>query len=240
MNATRPGRRASAIHRTAPYRAVAAALALAIAPALSFAPTLLLAAAPATHAPDPCAGVPRCFNAGPFTAEVLQLTSSSMQNARHHTIKMTMRFRNVSDQPLILGYHATSSAAVDNLGNRYIYGRPGTHDVSVQGIGIVESQKADPQFQLAAGQSRNASFQVIRFNAARTEIGTAFNYDLTIDQLTVLSGGQSIRTVRSDALSFPNLGANIPTAALLPTSATGDATVDQVAQKVLDLFKKKK
>jgi hypothetical protein len=160
-----------------------------------------------------------------------------MQGARHHSIKMTMRFRNVSDQPLMLGYHAGSSQAVDNLGNQYVYGRPGTHDTSVQGIGIVESNKADPQFQLAPGEARNATFQAIRFNAVRMAIGTGFNYDVTIDQLSVLSGGQTIRTVRQNSLSFPNLSPNMPTAMALPDANT-DVTPDQVAQKVFDLFNK--
>jgi len=201
-------------------------------------PADVMAAAPpvaALAAADPCANLIRCFNAGNFTGEVLQLVSGNMQGQRHHIVKVTVRLRNITDKPLILGYHAGSSTATDNLGNTYYYGRANTHDTSAQGIGVVESQKADPQFQLAPGQSRNATFQVIRFDAARTEIGTGFNYDLTIDELAILNGN-AIRTLRSNALSFAGLSANMPAAGMV----TGTVTPDEVAQKMLDLFHKKK
>jgi len=200
--------------------------------ALMLAAPMWVPAATTTAIPavDPCANLIRCFNAGNFTAEVLQLTSSNMQNQRHHVVKINVRFRNVSDQPLILGYHAGSSTATDNLGNTYYYGRANTHDVSAQGIGVVESNKADPQFQLAPGQARNATFQIIRFNASNTEIGSGFNYDLTIDELAVLNGSQAIRTLRSNSLSFPALSANMP----------ATVTTDQLAQKIVDLFERKK
>jgi hypothetical protein len=68
--------------------------------------------------------------------------------------------RNVSSQPIILAYKATSDGATDNLGNRYYWGTAGTYDMSVTGIGKVEGRNADPQFVLAPGESRTATFSL--------------------------------------------------------------------------------
>ena len=49
--------------------------------------------------------------------------------------------------------------------------------MSVQGIGLLEGRKADPSFEVAPGESRNATFTTIRYNSGRQQIGTSFNYD---------------------------------------------------------------
>src|SRR5262249_47148129 len=132
---------------------------------------------------DPCAGVPNCFNAGTFTAEVIQVSPTAMTaGGRHHVVSINVRFRNVSDKPLILAYQSGSSSAHDNFGNAFTWGRPGTHDTSVKGIGMVAGRSVDTQFSLAPGQSRNASFGIIRFNA-KPPIGDAWNYDVVIEEI---------------------------------------------------------
>ena len=89
----------------------------------------------------------------------------------------------------------------DNLGNRYYWGHAGTHDMSASGIGIVEGSKADPQFVLQSGESREASFGLVRYNSGRAELGTTFSYDVVIDQLELLNGGQ-IRSLRSYTIGY--------------------------------------
>ena len=42
-----------------------------------------------------------------------------------------------------------------------------THDASVKGIGYVTGRSADPQFVLQPGQTRNATFGLIRYEASR-------------------------------------------------------------------------
>ena len=168
------------------------------------------AAAPAAPAPvvDPCGDAPRCYNAGAFIAEIMQVSPSSMTaGARHQTLMLNVRFRNISGQPIILAYRSASSAGIDNFGNRYYWGRPGTHDTSVKGIGIVDNRKADPQFVLNPAQTRNATFNVVRFNAA-PPLGTAYSYDVVIDEIEVLPG-QQIRSVRQNSLNFTNLTAGV-------------------------------
>lgn len=223
-----------------PAAAPAAAAAVAPAAAAAAAP----AAAPAIPE-DPCAGAARCASAGPFVAQVSQLTADK-PGARHHGIRLNVKFRNLSAQPIILAYQSGSSGAVDNLGNRYVYGRPSTHDTSVQGIGYVTGRSADAQFVLNPGETRAATFNVIRFNSGASQVGTAFNYDVVIQQLEILPS-QQVRTVRDYSLNFASLSANMPelpmpgmTAMDGTVPATGELVATEVTKQILDLFKKKK
>ena len=151
---------------------------------------------------DACAGKPKCYSSGPYTSEVTHFTGAIQ--GRHHVLRMTLKFHNVTAQPIILAYHAGSNSITDNLGNRYYWGRAGTHDMSASGIGTVESNKADPQFILQPAESREATFQLIRFDVGKSEIGTAYTYDVVIDQLEPLPSGQ-IRALRSYSMNFPDL-----------------------------------
>lgn len=215
-----------------------ALLALGSTPALQAAQP---AAAPPTASQDPCNGAPRCYNAGVFIAEVMQVSATAMTpGARHHSVSINIRFRNVSDKPVILAYRSGSSAALDNFGNGFTWGRPGTHDTSVKGIGMVEGRSVDTQFSLAPGQSRNATFGIIRFNAT-PPIGEAWNYDVVIEEIEVLPG-QVVRSARQNSVSFTNLKAGTFPSAV--AGATGDAPASgdavEVANKVLDLFDRMK
>jgi hypothetical protein len=192
--------------------AVAVAPAPVTAPVPTGPPT---ASAPVIPIADPCAGAPRCYSAGPFLAEVSSLTGARVGNRKDHVLSITLKFRNVSSQPIILGYHTGSSTVTDNLGNRYYWGRAGTHDGSSSGIGIVEGTKADPQFVLRPGESREARWGLIRYNTGNQEIGTTFSHDLVIDQLELLNGGQ-IRNIRSYTIGYHDLPLTGSTSAATP------------------------
>ncbi|HET9862833.1 MAG TPA: hypothetical protein VFP37_05280 [Steroidobacteraceae bacterium] len=203
------------------------------------------ATAPAAPA-DPCGGSARCFNAGTFVAEVMQVQSSAMTaGARHQSVSINIRFRNISDKPLILGYRSASSAALDNFGNGFTWGRPGTHDTSVKGIGMVTARSADTQFALSPGQSRNATFGIIRFNAT-PPIGDRWNYDVVIEEVEI-QPGQVVKSVRQNSLSFPNLSAGTFAAASGGAAAAVGAALgsetppdaNAVASKLIDLFERK-
>jgi hypothetical protein len=203
------------------------------------------AAAPAATIPaataDPCGGSNRCFNAGGFLAEVMQVQTARV-GGRHETLSINVRFRNATDKPVILAYHSGSSSGVDNFGNAYYWGRSGTHDASVKGIGYVTGRNADPQFVLQPGQTRNATFGLIRYEA-RPPIGESYNYDIVIDELELLPG-QQIRSARQNSISFANLtaGSFRGTAATSTADAapTGVADANDTANKVIDLFNKLK
>jgi hypothetical protein len=176
----------------------------------------------------------------------MQVSASAMSaGTRHQSVALNVRFRNVSDKPVILAYRAGSGAALDNFGNGYTWGRPGTHDTSVKGIGMVAGRSVDTQFALTPGQTRNATFNIIRFNAA-PPIGNAWNYDLVIDEVEVLPG-QVVRTARQNSLSFANLTSGTFSGSQATAAAAVDAVTvapvaepTDVANKVIDLFNRVK
>ncbi|HEY7405749.1 MAG TPA: hypothetical protein VIB39_19645 [Candidatus Angelobacter sp.] len=157
----------------------------------------------AAAAVDACAGKQHCDSNKLFSAEVIGL-SGTIVGGRHHYVKMNIRFHNLSDHPIILAYVTGSSSGVDNLGNAYYWGRAGTHDASTAGIGLLEGRKADTQFQLDPGESRNAMFGIIRYEAARKPIGSSFTYNMTIAELRKL-GGTSVESLKQYTMNFPHL-----------------------------------
>lgn len=204
--------------------------------------------AAATAAPvDPCGGSPRCYNAGAFIAEVMQVQATAMvKGVRHHSVAFNIRFRNISDRPVILAYRSASSAGLDNFGNGFTWGRPGTHDTSVKGIGIVTGRSADTQFQLAPGQARNATFNLTRFNAA-PPIGERWNYDVVIEEIEI-QPGQMVKSVRQNSLNFSNLapgafsasaGSAAGASSTVPNDAGLPTDPGQVASKMIDLIREK-
>jgi hypothetical protein len=200
----------------------------------STTPTQVASSGSVAPLADPCAARPRCYSSGPFIAEVTQVTPS--RAGRHHVVKLNIKFRNLTNQPVILGYHSGSAVMIDNFGNRYYWGRAGTHDQSASGIGIVAGRSADPQFVLSPGESRDATFQMIRYEVGNSAIGTSFTYDASFDQLEVLPGNQ-VRSTRQYAANFKDLvpGASGAGAAqLLP-----DTGVAQSAKKLFDDIRKK-
>lgn len=192
--------------------AISTAPAVPATPATSAAPVVAVAATPAadgasagnaapaaaTAEADACAGAARCFAAGPFVAEVQQI-SSSLSGGRHHVLRFNMRFRNLTAQPLILAATYNSSIAIDNDGNRYGV----TPGQAVSGMGVTTGRNADPQFVLAPGESRNAAFQVYRRNSGNPT-GLSYTFDVSLEQLEILPS-QQIRSVRQFSLNFPDL-----------------------------------
>ena len=171
--------------------------------ATAVAPAPTEPAAPPPEPVDNCLGRSRCYDAGSFSVEVGRLTASIV-GGRHHVITFAVKIRNMSTQPIILGYRDGSNSGTDDLGNRYYYGRAGTADGSVKGIGHVTGRSADPQFVLRSGQSRDVSVSLIRYEAARRPIGTQFSWDAALVELEILPSRQ-IREVREYAVGVAGL-----------------------------------
>jgi len=161
---------------------------------------------------------PTCFNAGPFLANVAQMTMS--QEGPWHVIRMNIQFQNMTNQPLVIAYHDGSMIMTDNNGNTYqgAGGNPG----ELQGMGIDRGAQTDPQFVLNPGQTSSAMFCVARGRPANSPIGTAYTYNLTIDELQTQNGATAI-AVRSYNLNFPTLTPGSASSfASLPSSSAGN------------------
>ncbi|WP_411280758.1 hypothetical protein [Gemmatimonas sp.] len=184
---------------------------------------------------DVCAGVPRCYGSGPVRVDIMQMSAGDIANGRCHGMRLNVRVRNLSNEPIIIGYKGTSSGAVDNLGNRYYVGRAGTHDVSATGIGVVTGQAADPQFSLRPGESRNAVFTVTRFDAGRSERGRSVTWNATLVQLEITPSRQ-IRTGREFAVQI----ADVTPSAGDAVQAAGSDAATKAAKGLLDALSGKK
>ena len=222
------------------------------------------AAGPAAAAPgcETQPGVMACQNLGPFLASATRVTLSKSGSVTAYVgVRTTVRFTNVGPRPLILAYRQGSQKVTDDQGLVYNWNRGSYELKSIAGIGLVTRDSADPQFVLAPGEARDASFEgVLQYSMRREVPGTVYNHDLTIAQLEVVSGRQ-VRTVRDHAVSFANLmpggsaaasagpgGAIGTTAAAVlvsptPTAAAAPTTGAQpadVAIKLIDLLKQKR
>ena len=174
-----------------------------IATALLLASSMLLGTAlPACAAPDPCAGIPHCQNLGPFTATVLKVNVTRQdRTTAYQGVRTTVRFTNISRNPIVLAYRDHSSQVTDNKGLSYRW------SAKAYGIGLVTRDSADPQFQLAPGESREAGFDGVLQYSMRSQVaGNVFQHDITIVQL-VPQGGQRVREARDHAISFSGLTA---------------------------------
>ncbi len=173
---------------------------------------------------------PRCYAAGPFVAEVTRVVPSKA--GQWYIVRMMIKFTNVSPGRIILGYKAGSGLAVDDRGNRY----PGDAGRAsrVTDIGWVTTRSADPQFALAPGESRSASFESWLGIYRGTQAGTVWSYDLTIDQLEILPSLQ-VRTAREYAVTFKDLKGGATDAA----QDQANAAIQEAGKKALDALAKK-
>jgi hypothetical protein len=188
-------------------------------------------AAAAVAAPvDYCQGLDRCYSAQLFTAQVQQVTSSTVMGG-YQALTFRLRFRNVTTQPLVLAYKNGTSVAIDNNGHRY--GQRGAN--FVRGMGVSGGGHANADFVIQPGQTRDASFEVQRY-VVGTPVGTGFTWDVAVEQLELLPANQ-LRTVREFSLNFPDLTAANPVAGAAPVSGQ---QVNEAAKKLKDIFKRRR
>lgn len=187
---------------------------------------------PATPAPaeaaDACGGKVRCYSAGPFTAEVGQITTSSAGYWR--MMRLNVKLRNVTTAPMVLAYRAGSGTGSDDQGNRW---SALDHKGAVRGIGLVSRASADPQFVLNPGASRNVTVEYSTYMGKGVILGTVWATDFSLEQLEILPSRQ-VRSVREYTVSFADLTASGP-------SATSAAAQNQnLVNEVKKLLPKKK
>jgi hypothetical protein len=207
------------------------AAAPAVVPAAAVNPNPAPSPAAATAAPvDYCQGQERCYSTGLFVAQITQVTSSMAGG--YQAIGFKVRFRNVTNQPLVLAYKSGTSLAIDNHGQRYA--PRGVN--AVRGIGVFGAGQVNADFIIQPGQTRDASFEVQRY-LARTLVGTGFTWDVAVEQLELLPANQ-VRSVREYSLNFTDLTAANPvgTAAAAPSGQQ----LNEATQKLRDIFKRKK
>ena len=170
---------------------------------LALAAALALSAVASSAHADACGGVPTCRDLGPFTASVVRVNVTRQdRTTAYQGVRTTVRFTNVSRQPIVLGYRDHSSAVTDDNGLAYRWSS------KADGIGVVARGSADAQFRLAPGESREAAFEgVLQYSMRRQVAGKVFTHDITIVELAPV-GAQQVRELRDHVVSFSNLTAS--------------------------------
>ena len=164
-------------------------------------------------------------------ATVTQVVES--RSSGYQTIKVGVKVRNATSQPMSLGFQVGSASAVDNNGD----GLKSNND-GVNGIGLVTGSRADPQFVLKPGQERTFSVGYYKGIYKGTIFGMSCSADFVLQQLELLPS-QQVRSVREYAISFADRTANGSTA--VSGAASSDNSAGQAAGKFVEgLFKKKK
>lgn len=180
------------------------------------------------EAVDACAGKARCYSAGPFTAEVGQVSQSKA--GYWQLIRLHVKLRNLTSEPLILAFRSGSGTGSDDQANRWT-----AHDLkgAVRGIGLVGRGVADPQFVLSPGAARQITVEYSMYMSRGVILGTVWNTDFTLEQLEMLPSRQ-VRSLREYPVSFAGLTAS-------PSSGTPAAVQNtNLADEVKKLFPKKK
>jgi len=173
-----------------------------------------------------------CQVQGPVQASVVRVNvTDSGGVTAYHTVRTTLRLRNLGEQALILGYRNKSGAVSDNNGLAYRWSS------KADGIGLVDTNVADPQFRLAPGESREASFEsTLQYSTRHSVPGNVFQHDLTIALLQIV-GPSQVRATSDLAFSFANLSASGGLTGLGNVANPPNAPNAQTVNKVVDLFK---
>jgi hypothetical protein len=209
---------------TAPAVATAPAATAAAPGAESAGSALPAGGATVTTSPAEaaCALKSRCRAAGPLMVEITRIVGTGAPG-RGHSMQVGVRFRNISGQPLIIGYRAASVRASDENGQEYR--RDGANEV--RGMGVISRSGADPQFTLGPGAAREAVFGVTRYWKNGTALGTRFAFDIAVAELEVLPGRQ-VSVGREHALVWTDL-----------TLGGAPADVQKGVDAIKGIFKKK-
>ena len=187
-------------------------------------PALGIPAAGAAH----CVAGTSCHDAGSFSVTLSQ--SAAAVSGKNQVVRVGIRVKNHTAQPLVLAYKAATNAAIDEQGNNYAWGRPGTHDASAVGIGTLEGNaRIDPQFQIAPNGTRDAQMVLTRFDVGSKPVGRSFTLDTVLVELKTLPNGQW-QKVREHAVHLRAAGAGA-------TPAVGQTPANDQMQKAGDLLR---
>jgi hypothetical protein len=146
-----------------------------------------------------CGNSDSCVAEEAYTATVTDVLPNL--NTNSFQVRLIVRFDNVSDTPLILGYRAHSASLLDNFKNRYYCCSAQTAaDSSAIGIGIDTRDKVNPELLLRPHDSANVIFELWR---SRDKVQAAYyDFDVMIDQI---DPENDYRIVHNPILSFRNL-----------------------------------
>lgn len=185
-----------------------------------------------------CGDNPRCAEVSTFVATVTDLRESAMNANQLRLVDVTVRFRNSTAGPLVLGYVTGSAIVTDERGNRYTIANYAGN--GVRGIGEVgNAGSIDPKFALRAGESSDARFEFM-LSSRGAVLGTRLVVELAVREIESLPGNQW-RLGREHALQFRGFGeagapATATAAAAPPAVAPATSPVDEACARRPECF----
>jgi hypothetical protein len=173
-----------------------------------------------------CAPGTSCQDAGSFSVTLGQTAVAA--SGKNQLVRFSLRVKNQTTTPLVLGYKSGSNTAVDEQGNSYTWGTPGAHDASAQGIGTLEGAVINPQFQVAAGGTRDMQMVLTRVGASTRPPGKVFTLNTVLVELK--GSGQQWQKVRENAV-------HLSTAGGVASPVAGQTPGNDQVQKASDLLR---
>jgi hypothetical protein len=95
-----------------------------------------------------------------------------------------VRFRNITNGSLVLGYVQNSGVATDDRGNRYLASANNVH-----GLGVVGAGPPDPKFVLRSGESGDARLE-FSWGTRGMLFGTKFVVEIAVREIQPAGGDQ--------------------------------------------------
>jgi hypothetical protein len=138
-----------------------------------------------TAAANSCSAQVFCSEANDFTATVTSFRTSTVNG--YKAIDASIRFRNKTDRPLLLGYVNQSGFATDDRGNRSIVGGPN----GFRGIGLVAGNNFDPKLIVRPSSTGEAQFELFLQGAPQI-VGIHFVLDITVAKIKTVEGNQHV------------------------------------------------
>ncbi|SRR6266487_4102606 len=154
-----------------------------------------------------CKSAVNCFDAGSYIVTVIDIIEGDIPGYR--LARLVLRFENLTDSTLVLGYRSGSSFMVDNFRNRYSCCKTDSlkEDTSAIGIGVDRDDKVDAQFMLKPRTSDTVSFDLWRHRPPDQQ-ASFYHFDIMIDEID-----PGLKTVlRHPGVFFRNLPARAPEA----------------------------
>ncbi len=156
----------------------------------------LPASAVAQTTQNPCAGYTACSEVTTFSATVTDFRTSAV--SYYKVVSATVRFKNKTNRPLILGYVGGSGISTDDQGHRYEV----TSANGVRGIGWITGNTFDSKFTIPPGEFADARIEMSWRPASRADIfGTSWVMEFAIREIDPVAATQ-YRLGREHALQF--------------------------------------
>jgi hypothetical protein len=135
---------------------------------------------PQAERPD-CKNPGKCVDRGPYIATVTDIFESDTPYS--HQVRLTLKFDNLSESPIILAYRAHSAFLLDNFKNRFFCCKnDSAPDASAIGIGTDTEAKVDPSFLLRAHENATVLFDLWRRRPPNVQ-AAHYDFDLMIDEI---------------------------------------------------------